>query len=205
MTEEVRLHFFDGISVFLWKIEQEQMVATSVYTFLLIVESRTLPPLPPSLPPPPHTHTHYPHTPCCVIAMIFKLIRVHYGCFFHPTDRKNMKYKQKFSMVDDFISHIYKGLHWRLTTLNLPYNSPLFHLKSSKLEKTKKIVAALLATYVALKIIKIYMTPWSGAEVNQFDACTFANVSSNIPEFSNHGLMTFSSDLFHHLENDRWS
>ena len=111
MTEEVRLHFFDGISVFLWKIEQEQMVATSVYTFLLIVESRTLPPLPPSPPPPPHTHTHYPHTPCCVIAMIFKLIRVHYGCFFHPTDRKNMKYKQKFSMVDDFISHIYKGLH----------------------------------------------------------------------------------------------
>ena len=137
--------------------------------------------------------------------MIFKLIRVHYGCFFHPTDRKNMKYKQKFSMVDDFISHIYKGLHWRLTTLNLPYNFPLFHLNSSKLEKTKKIVAVLLATYVALKIIKIYMTPWSGAEVNQFDACTFANVSSNIPEFSNHGLMTFSSDLFHHLENDRWS
>ena len=176
MTEEVRLHFFDGISVFLWKIEQEQMVATSVYTFLLIVESRTL-----------------------------TLWTVHYGCFFHPTDRKNMKYKQKFSMVDDFISHIYKGLHWRLTTLNLPYNSPLFHLNSSKLEKTKKIVAALLATYVALKIIKIYMTPWSGAEVNQFDACTFANVSSNIPEFSNHGLMTFSSDLFHHLENDRWS
>ena len=66
MTEEVRLHFFDGISVFLWKIEQEQMVATSVYTFLLIVESRTLPPLPPS-PPPPHTHTHTlsSHTMLC--------------------------------------------------------------------------------------------------------------------------------------------
>lgn len=93
-----------------------------------------------------------------------------------------------------------KGLHWCLTTLNLPFNSPLFHLNSSKLEKT-----VLLAAYVALEIIKINMTPWSGAEVNQFDARTFANVSSNIPEPSNHGLVTFSSDLFHHLENDRWS
>ena len=93
-----------------------------------------------------------------------------------------------------------KGLHWCLTTLNLPFNFPLFHLNSSKLEKT-----VLLAAYVALEIIKINMTPWSGAEVNQFDARTLANVSSNIPELSNHGLMTFASDLFHHLENDRWS
>lgn len=46
-----------------------------------------------------------------------------------------------------------KGLHGCLTTLNLPFNSPLFHLNSSKLEKT------VLAAYVALEIIKINMTP----------------------------------------------
>ena len=55
-----------------------------------------------------HTHTHYPHTSCCVIAIMFKWMRVRCGCFFLLKDHKNMKYKQKLSMLDDFISHIFK-------------------------------------------------------------------------------------------------
>lgn len=35
-------------------------------------------------------------------------MRVRCGCFFLLKDHKNMKYKQKLSMLDDFISHIFK-------------------------------------------------------------------------------------------------
>ena len=62
----------------------------------------------------------------------------------------------------------------------------------------------LLAAYITPKIIKINVAPSSRAEVNQFDARTFTNESSNIPELSSHRLMTFSSGSFHHLKYDRY-
>ena len=84
-----------------------------------------------------------------------------------------------------------------------PYN---FHLRIlNLLSWINTSFFQVWAGYVAIKIIKVDMTPSTRAEVNQFDLSKLTNKVSNIPELTGHCLMALTGCSSHNLKSERRS
>ncbi len=57
--------------------------------------------------------------------------------------------------------------------------------------------------YIAFQIVKVEVTPWARAVINQFDACAFIFKSFDIPGLTSHRFSAATSVFSDKLENEK--